>query len=109
MKTEGYTPYDSIEAVEHCRETYSGFWKQFPRKAAVRFASLIKNSSDPSALVLCIGSGLGEEAELLTNLGLRPVWLDGAMEMAKTSHTKGFYSIRGTFLHLPFGQIFDGI
>lgn len=110
MRNEQFRPYDNPETVQYYGQTYSVFWKEFPFSIAEDFAHGVQSTKKSNGLVLCIGSGLGEEAVILRNLGLSPIGFDGAMEMVKGSERKNITSVRGSFLQLSFKKnIFDGV
>lgn len=109
MFKEGYAPYDNPGAVQHYIQNYSGFWNEYPRDIVENFVCSVKNVPNGSGLVLCVGSGSGDEAQILTDLGIRPICLDGAFEMVKESKRRGFCSVRGVFQQLPFAKVFDGV
>lgn len=110
MTNKEYLPYDSQKAVAYYAAVYTGFWKEFPEDLVKDYVETVKQVSNSHGLVLCVGSGLGNEAEILQGYGLTAVCLDGAKEMVNASMTKGLVSIQGNFLNLPFLENkFDGV
>lgn len=106
----GYLPYDCKEAVEHYRQAYSRFWEEFPRYLLDDYVQAVKQCSNSQGLVLCVGSGLGDEARILQNQGLKTICCDSAMEMVRASAGNNQVSVRGNFLKLPFMRDkFDGV
>lgn len=110
MKNTEYSPYNSAGVVDHYSRVYTGFWEEFPEYLAEDFTEAVKQVPKSQGLVLCVGSGLGDEAEMLKNYDMTPVCIDGSLEMVRVSARKGLTTVQGNFLDLPFSNNrFDGV
>lgn len=105
-----YLSYDSSDAVDYYSQVYTGFWNEFPSYLVEDYVEQVKQAPESRGNVLCVGSGLGNEAEMLLGYGLTPVCFDGAWQMIHASSAKGLASVQGNFLSLPFRKDkFDGV
>jgi len=90
-------------AREYDNETIE-FWNNFPKSFIEVFVSKVNGK------VLNIGSGPARDSEILRKNGLEVVCLDASEEMIKISTEKGFESVVGDLLNLPFGnESFSGV
>ena len=88
---------------EYDNETIE-FWKYFPKSFVEVFVKKVKGK------VLNIGSGPARDSEILRDGGLEVVCFDASEEMIKISTEKGFESVVGDFLNLPFdNELFSGV
>ena len=98
----------TIEAYNQRVQEYDNetieFWNNFPRSFVEVFANKVKGK------VLNIGSGPARDSEILRDGGLEVVCFDASEEMIKISTQKGFESVVGDLLNLPFGnESFSGV
>ena len=94
--------YDG-KAQEYVAET-DDFWERFPSDFPIEFVKLLKGK------VLDIGSGSGRDARIFESNNLQVTCLDASESMVAISRARGFESIVGNFLNLPFPKDnFDGI
>lgn len=88
---------------EYDNETIE-FWNNFPRSFIEVFVNKVEGK------VLNIGSGPARDSEILRDGGLKVICLDASEEMIKISSEKGFESVVGDFLNLPFdNESFSGV
>jgi SAM-dependent methyltransferase len=105
-----YLPYDSSGVVDYYGQVYTGFWSEFPSYLVEDYIEQVKQVQGSRGLVLCVGSGLGNEAEMLQAKGLSPLCLDGSRQMVRSSASRNLPTIQGNFLNLPFAKAkFDGV
>ncbi len=91
------------KADEYTAET-DDFWQRFPSTFPQDFIKLVKGK------VLDIGSGSGRDAKIFTDAGLEITCLDASESMIKISKSRGFNSVLGNFLSLPFeDKTFNGV
>ncbi|MBA3732786.1 class I SAM-dependent methyltransferase [Patescibacteria group bacterium] len=91
------------KADEYTLET-DDFWERFPSPFTNEFTKLVKGK------VLDIGSGSGRDAKIFTDNALDVICLDASESMVKISKSRGFDSVVGNFLSLPFeDKSFDGV
>ena len=91
------------KAQEYTDETEE-VWQRFPSTFPSEFIQLAKDK------VLDIGSGSGRDAKIFTSFGLDVTCLDASQSMVEISKAKGFHSLVGNFLELPFEEkAFDGV
>jgi ubiquinone/menaquinone biosynthesis C-methylase UbiE len=91
------------KAKEYTEET-DGFWQRFPSNFPKEFIKLVKGK------VLDMGSGPGRDAKIFTDGGLEVTCFDASESMVAISKAKGFNSVVGNFLNLPFDDnSFDGV
>lgn len=93
----------NLMAKEYDEET-ADFWEKLPRTFLDKFAELA------SGKVLNVGSGPGRDSVLLKEKGLDVVCLDASSVMVELCKEKGFTSVLGDFMSLPFNDnSFDGV
>lgn len=93
----------NILAHDYDQETID-FWASFPTSFLDAFASRAQGR------VLDIGSGPARDALLLKERGLEVVCLDASGAMIELSRSRGFESIVGDFLNVPFSpESFGGV
>jgi SAM-dependent methyltransferase len=81
------------------------FWQNFPRQTLRKFESAL-----PGSKVLNLGSGTGQDALLLKELGLDVTCLDASSSMVQITKHLGFPSILSDFRSLDLnGHFFDGV
>ncbi len=80
------------------------FWEAFPTDFLDQFAA------EAHGKVLNIGSGPGRDAELLRDRRLDVICLDASSVMVQLTRERGFSSVQGDLLELPFADAtFDGV
>ena len=90
-------------AKEYDDETID-FWEKFPRTFFDKFTDCVKDKK-----VLDIGSGPCRDGLILKEKGVEVVCLDASEVMVQISREKGFESVIGDLLNLPFpNESFSG-
>lgn len=103
-----YMDQKTIDTYNQMADVYDEetktFWERFPRTFLDEFSNRVGQK------ILDIGSGPGRDALLLKKEGREVICLDASEAMISLTKAKGFESVQGDFLDLPFDdESFDGV
>jgi SAM-dependent methyltransferase len=116
----GVRPYSTIASYSDPRAVQGyllhesrPFWDQFPALIIDGFAEAVRVRKPrflDRPLVLNLGSGPGEDSQLLSERGLSVICYDGSPTMVQVTRQRGFESYQGDFRQIELVDgAFDGV